>query len=104
MAWVIRLIKDVGLIEHEADRVVAGSIFRPGALPVWLKSFDPEYAGGRGHAEWTFVGREALRFGSSREAFEFWRQQSRTRPLRPDRQPNRPLTAFTCDIEEVPDG
>lgn len=44
---------------------------------------------------------DARRFDTPREALEFWRQQSKLRPLRPDLQPNRPLTAFTVEILPV---
>jgi hypothetical protein len=45
---------------------------------------------------------EALAFDSQREAFELWRS---TAPApydkRPDGKPNRPLTAFTVEVEEA---
>jgi len=43
-----------------------------------------------------------MTFGDARAAFECWQQVLRSRPVRPDGKPNRPLTAFTVAI--VPDG
>jgi len=71
----------------------------PGA---YLKSCDLEYAGGHGLATWTADKSEALAFGSYREAFEAWRAVPECCPLRDDGEPNRPLTAFTVEIEEGP--
>jgi hypothetical protein len=67
----------------------------------YIKSFDPEAYDGRGDAEGTFDKREALTFTTGEDALNFWRQQSKTRPLREDGRPNRPLTAFTVEIVEV---
>lgn len=41
---------------------------------------------------------EALKFPSALEALEFWRQAN---GLRPDGKPNRPLTAFTIEIQSL---
>lgn len=41
---------------------------------------------------------DAKEFDTPRDALEFWNQQSRTKPLRPDGRPNRPLTAFTMEV------
>ena len=65
---------------------------------LWLKSFDPDVGGGRGHVAGTPKREDALRFANKGEAWEFWRQVSRSVPLRPDGNPNRPLTAFTIEI------
>jgi len=42
---------------------------------------------------------DAKRFDNFKAAWEFWKQQSPTVPLRPDGQPNRPLTAFHVSLE-----
>jgi len=44
---------------------------------------------------------EAKVFATSSEAIDFWRQPSSFVPLRPDGEPNRPLTAFTIEIEAL---
>jgi hypothetical protein len=36
------------------------------------------------------------------EAFEVWRSVNPGDPVRPDGQPNRPLTAFSVSIDEAP--
>jgi hypothetical protein len=43
----------------------------------------------------------ALLFDTVELALETWNRQSRSTPLRPDGQPNRPLTAFTMAIVSV---
>jgi len=68
----------------------------------WLKSYDPEAFKGRGTAEWTDNPSEAMRFPSAIEAMRCWQQTSRTRPLRGDGKPNRPLTAFSIEVLAIP--
>lgn len=41
----------------------------------------------------------AAGFPSVVEALEFWKTVDPRRPVRPDGQPNRPLTAFTVSVE-----
>lgn len=45
---------------------------------------------------------EATRY-SAKAAFELWRAVDQRNPVRPDGKPNRPLTAFTVDIEPADD-
>ena len=66
----------------------------------YLKSFDHDGSGGVGYGEGTFDPNEALQFDTQMDALEFWRKPSSVRPLRPDGEPNRPLTAST--VEFVP--
>jgi hypothetical protein len=42
---------------------------------------------------------EALRFNSRVDAMMAWNTVSTRQPLRPDRQPNKPMTALTVEIE-----
>lgn len=65
---------------------------------LYLQAYDPEYAGGRGLAEWTEDIETAMRFATAGEAWMLWRQPSRVRPVRADGKPNRPLTAFTIEV------
>lgn len=44
---------------------------------------------------------DALTFATARAAMDFWRQVSVTVPVRPDGQPNRPLTQFTVELVPV---
>ena len=72
----------------------------PGApLGQYLVSYDPEAYGGRGWADWSSDLGQALHFEDYSAGLAYWRQVSRTRPRRPDGQPNRPLTAFTVSLE-----
>lgn len=72
----------------------------------FLKAFDFEYSAApgvypTGFAEFTPVVNDAMRFPSVSEAFDFWRQRSKTVPNRPDGKPNRPLTAVSVEIIKV---
>lgn len=72
----------------------------------FLVDFDPDRPGvtpdGRSfifHLLTTTDRAEARVFADAGEAHEFWRQVSRANPVRPDGEPNRPLTIFTVTIE-----
>jgi hypothetical protein len=72
----------------------------------YLKSFDPDArAPGRpfptGSVAVTKDPDQAMRFASFAVAFETWRTQSTKVPKRPDGEPNRPLTAFSADIQTL---
>lgn len=72
----------------------------------YVSRADCDAHGGRGELETTAHAAMALQFPDSETAIEFWRQQSTRHPTRPDGKPNRPLTAYTCDIgpaENAPD-
>lgn len=84
---VIRLIGAAG------NSTVAG-----GPDSGWLKDYAPEHHGGLGEIFITQDPREAMRFPSTNAAFECYRAIPRTRPVRPDGKPNRPLTAWSIEI------
>lgn len=67
----------------------------------WLKSY-ADTPDGRGCVEWTDDPKKARGFETRFDAMEFWRTPSKTVPKRPDGKPNRPLTAFTVSVEELP--
>jgi hypothetical protein len=67
----------------------------------WLKSFDHNAYKGRGYGVYTGDVRKALHFGSVGDALIFWNRQSDINPIRPDGQPNKPLTALTALFEQV---
>lgn len=67
----------------------------------YLASYDPEAHDGWGDAVFTNDIREALVFDNIGAAFEAWKSSPKSRPLRPDGQPNRPLSAFTITFEQV---
>jgi hypothetical protein len=75
----------------------------PAPVGHFLKSYRPEAHNGRGEADWTIELRFARRFVSKEQAWEYWRQVPKSRPTRPDGQPNRPLTAYTIAIEPAPE-
>ena len=69
--------------------------------PVYLKSYDIEAYNGRGSAEWTRDKNTAMQFVSFTHAVGAWNTQSKIRPLRDDGKPNKPLTSFTIEVEEL---
>jgi hypothetical protein len=68
----------------------------------WIAGVDFEANGGWGSIELTNDFGRAMRFESNKTALRFWRTQPRSRPLRPDGKPNRPLTMYTVEITELP--
>lgn len=64
----------------------------------WLKAFDPDADEGVGRVEVTRDRTKAMSFESSADAVVLWRTQSKVLPLRPDRKPNRPFTAYNIEI------
>lgn len=72
-----------------------------GHLGQALKAFDPDARDGRGLVVWTRDRAQALRFASLGDAVETWKRQSHVRPIRPDGQPNRPLTAYNVSFEDA---
>lgn len=67
----------------------------------FLMDFDVAAHNGRAPFPTTIDIRLAKHFPDVVEALEFWRTQSRVRPLRPDGGANRPLTAFTVEVVPV---
>lgn len=69
-------------------------------LPVewYLASFDADGNDGWGEATWTDNPADAVEFATTTAARTCWTEQSRLRRLRPDGQPNRPLTAFSVQL------
>lgn len=88
------VIRCTGLVG--ASRTVGGAVFNPEGL--YLKYYDPEYAGGVGIAGWDPLNKETIVFPTMADALEFAQQVSKTRPTRWDGQPNRPLTAYTLEF------
>lgn len=65
----------------------------------YLRWCDVDARGGQGEVFTTSDKNEAMEFKSTWELLEYWRRQSTVTPLRPDRKPNRPLTAYTIEAE-----
>lgn len=64
----------------------------------FLKAFDEADDGSLSTVEFTANTDNAMKFESLSDAFSFWKTQSTTVPLRPDGEPNRPLTAFNVEV------
>jgi hypothetical protein len=82
----------------------------PGAVPavtpdqapeMWVSAYDPNAQQGRGYVETVNHISAARRFDDVTAAIEFWRQPSTVAPLRPDGEPNRPLTAWSILLERL---
>jgi hypothetical protein len=71
-------------------------------VPVYLEDFDLEFRGGLGKATLTADPSKALPFETLESLFETWSTISRTKPRREDGRPNRPLTAYSFEPEQVP--
>jgi hypothetical protein len=67
----------------------------------WLVWFDHDADGGQGHGVFTSEPRRAMQFLDNADALQFWNRQSLVRPLRPDGQPNKPMTALSVLIEPL---
>ena len=70
---------------------------------LWLASYDPEFAEGRGLCDFTDDPASAARFPSAQAAMACYQARSRRQPTRPDGRPNKPLTAYTVTIEPLPE-
>jgi len=68
----------------------------------FLESFDHEADGGRGFGTFTRRISRAMVFDTIKEAMAFRDRQSTVMPLRPDGEPNRPLSCTTINIEPLP--
>lgn len=71
------------------------------SLPGYLSFYDLDAYDGRGEARVCSDPIDALKFDTILEALECWRQPSEIRPWRFDGKPNRPLTAYTVEIEDA---
>lgn len=69
----------------------------------FLQAFDFEAAEGQGLITMTRELESAMRFADIGEAMAFYRRSPECKPLRPDGQPNRPLTATNWSFERIPD-
>lgn len=67
----------------------------------YVMNMDCEAHDGRGHLLATKSLDAARKFATSGEALTYYQRTSRTRPVRPDGRPNRPLTAYTIEILPV---
>lgn len=102
MPFVIRLAAET---ENDslADRATAVDLLnrittgkKPGKYLEWS---DPDGNGGDGREKWTDDVTKAKQFDTPADAHACWTAQSKKRPIRPDGEPNRPMTAFSIVIE-----
>lgn len=90
------------MTERYVIKVVGLADGRPCPIAnLYVASLDADAHGGRGEALMVADPRDALVFHGNHAAFEFWRTRSAEVPLRPDGQPNRPLTAYTVEFVRV---
>jgi hypothetical protein len=69
----------------------------------YVEHFEFDGYDGRGRGYFTADPEKARKFESKSEALEFRRTQSKTHPLRPDGEPNRPLKRFMALIKPLCD-
>lgn len=67
----------------------------------FLMSYDPEAFDGRGDATFTKDIERAMKFDDTGQAFACWTAIPKSRPLREDGKPNRPLTTFTIGTKTI---
>jgi hypothetical protein len=100
--WVMRVVDDS--FYSEEGKVQHMMALIAGKLPMrYLKAFDANAMGGMGTITLTNDPREARQFESIEAVLTCWKTVSDVMPWRPDGKPNRPLTAYTIQPQEVPD-
>lgn len=68
----------------------------------YVSRFDFDGCGpGEANLKTTPLPQNAMQFDSAVDAWDFWKTVDPRQPLRPDGQPNRPMTAFTVSIDPV---
>jgi hypothetical protein len=68
---------------------------------IYLETFSAEAFAGRGYATTTANVEHAMKFPSLTAVMKTWKTQSKALPLRPDGEPNRPLTAYTIHPKKI---
>jgi hypothetical protein len=107
MKYVLRQIKPPGksalasqaTLEALAEATLTNSV----EYGEYLEWSDPDADNGLGAERWTDDITKARTFAKFADAMECWMAQSTVRPLRPDRHPNRPLTAWSVTVEKFDD-
>jgi hypothetical protein len=98
MMYAIQFLGLAGIIiEGQSERVRSEL---PGQ---YLLAYDPDAHEGQGFFDATRDIKEAMHFDSIAKAWECWAQVSTVKPKRADGQPNRPLTAMSITVVQVPD-
>jgi hypothetical protein len=68
----------------------------------YIREFDHDADNGRGRGWFTQNIRYAKKFATAAEAHAFYRYVPKSKPLRDDGLPNRPMTAMHALIEPAP--
>ena len=68
---------------------------------LYIRDYNPHYRFPIGMVTFTDDPYKAQSFASAIEALRFWKQEVGNTP-RADGKPNRPLTAFTVEVERLP--
>lgn len=89
----IRAYDDLGWLPDQQQPRIAGA---------FVADYDPEAHAGLGAITFTDNVADAIAFPTVHAALEFINQQPRSRPLRDDGKPNKPITSF--HLELVHDG
>jgi hypothetical protein len=71
-----------------------------GPVELWIKDIDFDGEDG-GHFDLTTDKNRTKKFDTQEETLSYWNTQSKVFPLRPDGEPNRPLTALSCAVYEL---
>lgn len=109
MSVVLRIVDMPGIMLPEPPPVIGHYVqeydpsgtMLPGLPPVighYIQEYDPSYRFPIGRVVTTENKCAAQRFENMSEALAFWQQQVGDTP-RWDGKPNRPLTAFTVEVE-----
>lgn len=80
---------------------IMGTAFELITRPLYVKSVDHSKPPADS-VVLTPYQKQAKRFPDKAEAFEAWKGVNQVDPVRPDGAPNRPLSAYTVEIEELP--
>jgi hypothetical protein len=67
----------------------------PGPQGQYLETYDTR----TGYSTWTYDRNKAMEFEDTMKAYAFWTQIKGNEPFRSDGKPNRPLTAFTVEMD-----
>lgn len=106
MSFVLRQIHPAGksALAHEAtaEALLTAHIMGNVVTGDYLEWSDPNAKFGMGDERWTPDLAKAQRFPTRDAAMECWRAQSTLVPRRSDGKPNRPMTAYSITVEEVP--
>jgi hypothetical protein len=64
----------------------------------YVVACDVDARDGRGEARFTDDPYHAMTFAAAADALAYWQRISNVKPLRPDGQWNRPLTAYSMEV------